>query len=285
MPEQAAPAQQSIRPVSVIAADASGSAPRRDVIVVEEPLEIRVARSGEPGPGAAVSVTMRTPGDDLNLAVGFMVSEGLVREPDELADVRHCGTGGNVVRVEVAESAPFDLASATRHFFTSSSCGVCGKGSIEAVMQAVPMRLVPAGGGCDARVLGTLPARLRAAQGLFASTGGLHAVGLFDPDGGLLALCEDVGRHNAMDKLVGARFRQRALPLAGSIVLLSGRASFELLQKAMVAGVPLVAAIGAPSSLAVDLAQAAGITLIGFLRDSTFNVYTHPGRVRWQEKS
>jgi FdhD protein len=264
--------------VGIVSRDATVE--RDDLIVVEEPLEIRVARSGEPGPGETVSVTMRTPGDDLDLAVGFLVSEGFVRAPSDVVNTRHCGTSGNVVRVELAREAAFDLARATRHVFTSSSCGVCGKASIDAVMSAVAIRRVGEGPVADASVLGALPDRLRAVQGVFAATGGLHAVGLFDAEGNLLAHAEDVGRHNAMDKLVGAGLRQGTLPLAGRMLLLSGRASFELLQKAMVAGIPLVAAIGAPSSLAIDLAETAGITLLGFLREGSFNVYTHGGRVR-----
>jgi FdhD protein len=273
-------AQPSVRRVRVDVVRRDGALERDDLIVVEEPLEIRVARSGEPGPGETVSVTMRTPGGDLDLAIGFLLSEGFVRVPSDVVDVRHCGTSGNVVRVELAREAAFDLGRATRHVFTSSSCGVCGKASIDAVMSAVAVRRVADGPAFDAGMLGELPARLRAVQGVFTSTGGLHATGLFSAGGELLAHAEDVGRHNAMDKLVGASFRRGALPLVGTAMLLSGRASFELLQKAMVAGAPLVAAIGAPSSLAIELAQAANITLVGFLRESGFNVYAHGARLR-----
>jgi FdhD protein len=264
----------------------AGDVRRRDAIAVEEPLEIRVMRDGMPeadengGTGHSISVTMRTPGNDSELALGFLHGEGVLRESRDVVDVGACGPTGNVIRVTVRADLPLDLARLTRNFYTTSSCGVCGKASIEAVTEMAAARRV--GGDLVVResVLRTLPDRLRAAQTEFAETGGVHAVGLFAASGELHASREDVGRHNAMDKLVGASLRAGELPWTDRVVLLSGRASFELLQKAMMAGAPVVAAIGAPSTLAVELAESAGITLVAFLRPGGCNVYCHPGRVR-----
>ena len=251
-----------------------------DIVVVEEPLEIRLARMGEPGSGRAISITMRTPGHDVELAVGFLHGEGLIRSKSEIASAGICGPTGNVVRVELAADVPLDLARLERNFYTSSSCGVCGKASLEAVQEMLPIREVASATTISAGVLWTLVARARSAQDVFQETGGLHASSLFDEKGFLIATYEDVGRHNALDKLVGARLMEDALPLSGCVLLLSGRASFELLQKAAAAGVPVVAAVGAPSSLAIDLAERTGILLIGFLRDASFNVYTHRERLQ-----
>lgn len=251
-----------------------------DIVVVEEPLEIRLARTGEPGPGRAISITMRTPGHDVELAVGFLHGEGLIRSKSEIASARICGPTGNVVRVELAAGVPLDLARLERNFYTSSSCGVCGKASLEAVQEMLPIRAVTSATTISAGLLSTLVARARSTQDVFQETGGLHASSLFDEKGFLLATYEDVGRHNALDKLVGARLMEDALPLSGCVLLLSGRASFELLQKAAAAGVPVVAAVGAPSSLAIDLAERTGILLVGFLRDASFNVYTHRERLQ-----
>jgi FdhD protein len=258
-----------------------GPAPvrRPDTLVVEEPLEIRVG-------GRPLAVTMRTPGADMDLAAGFLVSEGVVGAADELRAIRYCaGAGGeegnsyNVLDVDLAPGVPLPDPSLERSFFTTSSCGLCGKASLDAVRTTArwpvagdPVRLSPA-------LLSALPDRLRAAQQVFDRTGGLHAAALFDADGALLALREDVGRHNAVDKVVGWALRDGRLPLRGTVLLVSGRASFELAQKAWMAGVPVLAAVSAPSSLAVDLAQEAGMTLVGFLRGETMNVYSCPGRV------
>jgi FdhD protein len=234
-----------------------------DVVAVEEPLEIRIN-------GSAVAITMRTPGHDEELALGFALSEGLrpeaARLPDDLA--------ANAVELD----APgFDAARLARSFYTSSSCGVCGKGALEAVAvesSRVESRLV-----VDAALVASLPDRLREAQPAFAATGGLHATGLFDDAGQLICLREDVGRHNAMDKVVGWAFREGLLPLTSCILCVSGRLSFELVQKAAVAGCPLLVAVGAPSSLAVDLARDRGITLCGFVRGGRLNVYSEPWRL------
>jgi len=235
----------------------------RDRVAVEEPLEIRIG-------GAPVAVTMRTPGHDEELALGFCLSEGLqpstARLPDDLA--------ANTVDVD----APgFDAARLQRSFYTSSSCGVCGKGALEAV--AVESARVESRLQVALELVTSLPGRLREAQAAFAATGGLHATGLFDPDGALLCAREDVGRHNAFDKVVGWAFLQRRLPLSENVVCVSGRLSFELVQKAAVAGCPILVAVGAPSSLAVELAADRGITLCGFVRDGTANVYTESWRI------
>jgi FdhD protein len=255
---------------------------RRDVLATEEPLEIRVV--GADGGAHRVSVTMRTPGADFELAAGFLYGEGLIGGPEDVSAIRYCVERGaeaqryNVVSVHLAPGAAFDPASVQRNFYVSSSCGVCGKASIEAA-------LGPACGGVAGamevapEVLLSLPPKLRAAQPLFERTGGLHAAGLFDADGGLLRAREDVGRHNAVDKLVGSALLARELPLAERILMVSGRTSFELVQKAARAGAAVLAGVSAPSSLAVELAERAGVTLVGFLREAAFNVYSHPERI------
>lgn len=258
---------------------------RTDVVAVEEPLEIRVMRDGLPeadengGTGRSISVTMRTPGHDAELALGFLHGEGVIREPRDVRDVGHCGTTGNVIRVTVRADLPLDLAKLQRNFYTTSSCGVCGKTSIEAVTRNAHAPRITSDLVVAESALRAMPEALRAAQREFAETGGMHAVGVFTAAGALVALREDVGRHNAMDKLVGAAFADGALPWTARVVLLSGRASFELVQKSMMAGAAVVAAIGAPSSLAVELAESAGITLVAFLRPGGCNVYCHPHRV------
>jgi FdhD protein len=240
-----------------------GGARAQDVVAVEEPLEIRIG--GEP-----VVVTMRTPGHDEELALGFCLSEGLAPEDASLpADF-----AANAVEVR---APAFDPARLRRSFYTTSSCGVCGKGALEAVAVEAPRvesRLCVPG----ALVAG-LPERLRAAQAAFAATGGLHATGLFRPDGELLCAREDVGRHNALDKVVGWAFRAGLLPLGEAILCVSGRLSFELVQKAAVAGCPILVAVGAPSSLAVELAEDRGVTLCGFVRDGRVNVYSEAWRI------
>ena len=234
-----------------------------DVVAVEEPLEIRIG-------GRAVAVTMRTPGHDEELALGFALSEGLTpagaRPPDDLA--------ANTVELDAPGFDPERLA---RSFYTSSSCGVCGKGALEAVAVEAPR--VESGLRVAAATVAGLPDRLREAQPAFDATGGIHATGLFEADGTLLCLREDVGRHNAMDKVVGWAFRERRLPLTDAVLCVSGRLSFELVQKAAVAGCPILVAVGAPSSLAVELAGDRGVTLCGFVRGGRMNVYTEPWRI------
>jgi FdhD protein len=255
----------------------------RDTLATEEPLEIRLVpapMAGAPQPEAhPVAVTMRTPGHDFELAAGFLFAEGLIHGADQVRAIRYCveaATLGaqqyNVVNVHLATGAGFDPATLRRNFYVTSSCGVCGKGSIEAVqaLACSPVRDVLR---FEAAMLTELPARLREAQPVFERTGGLHAAGLFTPEGELLRVREDVGRHNALDKLIGAALLEGELPLAGRLVLVSGRLSFELVQKAARAGASLLAGVSAPSSLAVELAREVGMTLVGFLRESTFNVY------------
>jgi FdhD protein len=253
----------------------------RDRLAVEEPLEIvlgctvegeRVHRS--------ISVTMRTPGADAELAVGFLFSEGIVRDRDQIQAVRPCIRQGNSIRVDLRPEVTVDLARLERHFYTSSSCGVCGKVSIESVRVAPQHRFHNGYLVVSASLIHRLPGQLRAAQRGFDHTGGLHASGLFDIAGRLLALREDVGRHNALDKLLGGQFLTGGIPLVDRILLLSGRASFELVQKAAMAGIPIVAAVGAPSSLAVELAREHGMTLLGFVRDDRMNIYSGEARIQ-----
>jgi FdhD protein len=240
-----------------------GGAAKPDLVATEEPLEILV--HGQP-----IAVTMRTPGDDEELALGFCLTEGIPASSAHLtADL-----AANTVEVE---AGPFDRTRVQRSFYTSSSCGVCGKGALEAVSVAAPR--VESALTVSAEVIGSLPDRLRAAQPAFGLTGGLHASGLFDASGTVLCVREDVGRHNALDKVVGWAFLAGELPLEERILCVSGRLSFELVQKAAVAGAPVLAGVGAPSSLAVELAQDRGLTLCGFVRDGHFNVYSEPGRV------
>ncbi len=230
-----------------------------------------------------VSVTMRTPGHDGELAVGFLYSEGIVVAREQVSGVRACG-GGNVVRVDLAAGASVDLTRLERHFYTSSSCGVCGKASLETVQVCARHCLAEGMPVIDAEVIHHLPEVLRASQTVFEHTGGLHAAALFNTEGKLLCLREDVGRHNALDKLIGAQFLAGRTPLSDTVLLVSGRASFELVQKAVVAGIPILAAVGAPSSLAVSLARKHGLTLIGFVRPDRFNLYTGTERIRLQSR-
>jgi FdhD protein len=247
-----------------------------DRLAGEEPLEIRVD-------GHAVSVTMRTPGADAELAAGFLVSEGVIRSGAEVARVEPLAAGGtgNVVDVRLAPGHAVDLTRLTRHVFASSSCGLCGTVTIEAVRgEFAP--LAP-GAVIDAATLLALPARLRAAQPAFDETGGLHAAALFDVGGQLVVAREDVGRHNAVDKVLGYGLLHGLLPFAAHVLVVSGRASFEIVQKALAGGIPVVAAVSAPSTLAVELAEESGQTLVGFLRPPRFNVYAGPERIRFAD--
>lgn len=266
------------RPISHRTAD--GVVARPDTLVVEEPLEIRVN-------GAPLTVTMRTPGSDIELAQGFLLTEGIVSDRDDIATVRYCQGATddgvntyNVLDVTLAPGVPAPDVDLTRNFYATSSCGVCGKASLEAV------RLISRHSPGDdpttvaSGVLSALPGKLRKAQRVFATTGGLHGAALFDTDGTELVVREDIGRHNAVDKAVGWALEARRIPLSGTVLLVSGRASFELTQKAVMAGIPILAAVSAPSSLAVDLAAQAGLTLVAFLRGESMNVYTRPDRIR-----
>ena len=249
---------------------------REDRVTVEEPLEIRVG-------GQTLAVTMRTPGHDHDLAAGWLVTEGVVSRPEEIVRIEHCRETrspeeeGNVVLVRTTAPSGAHVDRARRLLLTSSSCGLCGKGSIESIRGQFPAVVSPA--AVTATVLLSLPEKLRRAQTTFGQTGGLHAAGIFTLSGRLVAAREDVGRHNAVDKVIGSLFREGRLPLSDSILCVSGRASFEIVQKALAAGIPIVAAVSAPSTLAVDLARSSGITLAGFLREKGFNLYAGEARV------
>ncbi|MBA2889150.1 formate dehydrogenase accessory sulfurtransferase FdhD [Nonomuraea soli] len=254
---------------------------RIDHLAAEEPLEIRLD-------GTPLTVTMRTPGDDFDLAAGFLVSEGAVGSAGDISSIRYCAgataEGLNTYNVLDVRLAPGVAAPAPRNFFTTSSCGVCGKASLEAVSTVArwsvrddPMRVAPS-------LVIALPDLLRSAQRVFDRTGGLHAAGLFAPDGTALCVREDVGRHNAVDKILGWAAREDRLPLSGTVLMVSGRASFELVQKAVMAGIPMLAAVSAPSSLAAELAAAEGLTLIGFLRGESMNVYAGEQRMEVDER-
>jgi FdhD protein len=252
---------------------------RPDTLAAEEPMEIRV--NGRP-----LTVTMRTPGGDFDLAIGFLVSEGVVHSADDVASVRYCagatadgGNTYNVVDVGLAAHVPPPDASLERSFYTTSSCGLCGKASLEAVRTSSAWSVAEDSLRVTPELLTILPERLREAQRVFDSTGGLHAAGLFDAEGNLLCVREDVGRHNAVDKVIGHALREGLVPLRNSMLMVSGRASFELVQKAVMAGIPLLAAVSAPSSLAVDLADDIGLTLVGFLRGSSMNIYAGTDRI------
>lgn len=254
-----------------------------DLVAVEEPLEIRLGY----GPDnqreqATISVTMRTPGHDFELALGFLFTEGIIESPGQVSSVKYCIDNGrqsteNIVRVELNPGVKVQPERWLRNFYTTSSCGVCGKASIDAVK--VNWTPLTDHTEIETVVLLGLADQLREKQLVFSHTGGLHAVGLFDAHGQLIQLREDVGRHNAMDKVLGSMFMLNAMPLSSKVLVVSGRASFELVQKAAVAGAPVLAAVGAPSSLAIELARASGMTLAGFLREGRFNIYTHAFRV------
>lgn len=266
--------------VSVCRIDGYDSAVRPDVLAVEEPLEIRLGCARDRRRShRCVSITMRTPGHDDELAIGFLFTEGIITAREQVTGVRACGSG-NVVRVDLRPEVAVDLTRLERHFYAASSCGVCGKASLEAVRVCSPHRPAEGQPVVEAAVIHRLPDILRAEQAVFDRTGGLHASALFDIHGDLLCLREDVGRHNALDKLIGVSFLSDRTPLSESVLLVSGRASFELVQKAAVAGIPILAAVGAPSSLAVDLARECGLTVLGFVRADRFNIYTGADRIR-----
>lgn len=262
---------------------ASGEQPvlteRSETVVVEEPLEIRIN-------GSPVTVTMRTPGSDIELAQGFLLTEGVITNRDDVMTVRYCRGAEqdgmntyNTLDVRLAPGVQMPDVDVTRNFYTTSSCGVCGKASMEAVWLASHHSPGDDPAAVSASTLIDLPTRLRSAQKVFASTGGLHGAALFSLDGTMLAVREDVGRHNAVDKVIGWAVEANRIPLSGSVLLVSGRASFELTQKAVMAGIPILAAVSAPSSLAVDLATQSGLTLIAFLRGDSMNVYSRADRV------
>ena len=280
-----------------------------DVLAVEEPLEIRIgSHVNGKFEHKAISITMRTPGDDAELAAGFLFTEGIIRHAGQIKQIRHCGPGrsptgrervsmrgvvgveedtlptgrvsANTIRVDLSDGVDVDLKSLDRHFYTTSSCGVCGKSSIEALHTGVVKLSNTNEPRIDPELIHRLPNILRETQQVFDKTGGLHASALFDLSGRIETVREDVGRHNALDKVIGAKFLAGETPLSDNILLVSGRASFELVQKALMAGIPILAAVGAPSSLAVELAAEFGMTLVGFVRDGRFNIYVGGERVR-----
>ena len=252
-----------------------------DVLAVEEPLQIRLLY-GDSGKEQVknVAVTMRTPGNDEELAAGFLFTEGIIKKPEQLINITPAASGVNDVLAICRYPYIPDLLTADRNFYATSSCGVCGKSSIDAIKHSSPFTTTEKQVVIEAEVLYSMPSRLRNQQLLFHTTGGLHACGLFDKRGELIMLREDVGRHNALDKLVGSLFLSRQLPAREMVLVLSGSASFELVQKASMAGILFIAAIGAPSSLAVELATENGITLVGFLNDQRFNIYSCPERIK-----
>ncbi len=261
---------------------------RDDAVVVEEPLEIRLY-PGDASPYLAVSVTMRTPGHDFELAAGFLFTEGVLQDRGQVDRINYCADRTleqaqryNIVNVFLRPGVPMDPERLRRNFYTTSSCGVCGKASIEAIQVRGLRPVAQDGFAVDGEVFARVGDVLRRSQAIFERTGGLHAAALFDPGGGLLAVREDVGRHNAVDKLVGHAFLGGALPLSTRLLMVSGRASFEIMQKAAAAGVPVVAAVSAPSSLACDVARAFGMTLVGFVRGDRFCVYAGGHRIRQQ---
>lgn len=244
-----------------------------DFVAVEEPLEIRVGTAGDSRP---IAITMRTPGRDIELAAGFLFSEGVISRREEITDITQPDDKENVVIIETRSEV--DLSRLSRNFYTSSSCGICGKASLES-LSAVTSHKVGASRSVSPQIIAALPEILRREQTVFDSTGGLHAAALFDFSGAIRGFAEDVGRHNAVDKVVGRSFLDSELPLGDRLLFLSGRASFELVQKAVMAGIAVVCAVGAPSSLAVATAREFGVTLCGFVRDGRFNVYSQSERI------
>ena len=275
VPEQV---RRNVTPVRVVAVRDGARTERSDTLATEEPLEIRAQGPGQDG--SRVAVTMRTPGGDFELAAGFLFTEGLVRAGD-VQRVAYCDDLDdeeqryNVVTVTLA--APFDAERLSRNFYATSSCGVCGKASLDDI--AVRCDVVPQGFTVSADVLVELPERLRSAQRVFDRTGGLHAAGLFTAEGEAISVREDVGRHNAVDKIVGEQLLAGSVPIPDRVLQVSGRASFEIVQKAAVAGIPVVSAVSAPSSLAVEAGERLGVTVVGFVRDGRCNVYSHPARI------
>ena len=283
----------SVVETSIVKINGRTSREVQDSLAIEEPLEIQlVYGAGGARETKSISVTMRTPGNDFELAAGFLMTEGVVRDPNDIERIVPAATRPsneadsasmasswqNAVRVELAPDVPVSIANLQRNFYTTSSCGICGKASLLALQTVCPPR-VKNSFSIDAQVLRTLPDRLRETQRVFDQTGGLHGAGLFDSAGRLLAVREDVGRHNAVDKVIGSEFLADRTPLRNHLLLLSGRASFELLQKALMAGVSMVASVGAPSSLAVQVAKEFDIILVGFLREQNFNVYHGAGNI------
>lgn len=274
-------AQPAVMPLELTRVTGEAAAPAPDLVVAEEPLEIRLAWGPEGDrQQKALSVTMRTPGHDFDLAIGFLFTEGIIHSPQEVQSVSWCQNvdqpeaAWNIVKVELAPETQVDWQRLERNFYTSSSCGVCGKSSLEAVQAQCPPPLKQISLPLSAAFIHQLGESLQQQQLVFAHTGGLHAAALFNASGEVIALREDVGRHNAVDKLIGGLFMQKRLPLSESLLWVSGRAGFELVQKAAMAGIPAMVSVGAPTSLSVNLARAQGMVLVGFARPHKFNIYS-----------
>jgi len=267
--------------VAVVTVSQASADQRDDVVAAEEPLEIRVCYCAADGARVdrALSITMRTPGDDHDLAAGFLLTEGVIGSRDAIVRVQHCGRDGDTVRIDLADGVAVDFARLERHVYTTSSCGVCGKTSLASVRTSSRFALDFACPLLHPAAIHAMPGALRSAQSVFDTTGGLHAAAIFDEGGTLLRVREDVGRHNAVDKVIGSFLLEGSLALSQYVLFVSGRASFELVQKAAMAGIPALAAVGAPSSLAVELAEECGMTLLGFVRNGRFNVYAGAQRL------
>lgn len=280
------PKNDSEKSVSVTQATTAGFVSRLDVVAVEEPMEIRIVFGPpEKRRSKSLSITMRTPGHDFELTAGFLFTEGVITEARQISRFEFCGpvaegrSESNLVSVELATDVEIDTSKLQRHFYTTSSCGICGKASLDAIRTQGWKSIEPNRDSVTATIIHSLPAKLRSSQDVFDRTGGLHAAGLFDLNGELISIREDVGRHNALDKLIGEQLLGGNLPSTKRIIVVSGRASFELMQKALTAGVPMMVAVGAPSSLAVELANEFNLTLIGFTSASRFNIYAAGQRV------
>ena len=275
--------RQGIGAISITKVDGKKESSAQDIVALEEPLEIRLGYGSEERLQKSISVTMRTPGHDFELALGFLFSEAIINQMSDVENIHYCEDVGkqeekeNVVRVELAREVQPDLESLERNFYVSSSCGVCGKSSIDAV--EVSCSVLSDSSSASRELVFSLTKELESKQYLFSVTGGIHASGLFDLQGNLIFIREDIGRHNALDKIIGAVLAKKNIDFSKTILLLSGRAGFELVQKAIRAGIPIVAAVGAPSSLAVELANNFNLTLVGFLRDKTFNIYSGKERI------
>ncbi len=283
--KQDGPNKPSEKTFDVIEVTSDGAAQSKsDQLAVEDPMEIRIVSGpSDDRRGKSLSITMRTPGNDFELAAGFLFTEGIVANRSQIVEMEFCGPmvdqRQNIVRVYLAESHQVDVKSLQRNFYTTSSCGICGKASLDAI-RAQGIKSIPVGIQVDSKVINGLPGVLRASQTVFHHTGGIHAAGFFDASGNLISLHEDVGRHNAVDKLIGNHFVAGDLDFGQHMMVVSGRASFELVQKAATAGVPVLIAVGAPSSLAVELAEDFGITLLGFTSTTRFNIYSGAERIR-----
>ncbi len=273
----------SIVSAGIYKVDEQGISKTNDFLAAEEPLQMRI-KYGDPVEQLIknISVTMRTPGKDEELVTGFLFTEGIIKSIDDISNIQYpTGIHSNIIEVEFKAGVMVEMKSLERNFYTTSSCGVCGKSSIEAITTHCNLNQNHTGNfECSPAIIHNLPDALRSSQNMFAQTGGLHACGLFSVKGELLLSREDVGRHNALDKLIGASLQQQLFPLHNYLLLLSGRASFELVQKAYMAGIKLIAAVGAPSSLAVQTAETFGITLLGFVKARTFNIYTGAQRIK-----